>query len=223
MKDLKNYFVNKLGFFEVRKFLIIYFTIGIIGFNIDFIREIFFFLTSFTLIISIFLTYIFYSEKITTLQYFLLIVIFLGTLGIEILGVNTGMFFGDYTYQIGLGPKFFGTPIIIGINWILVTYCSLCFCEKFVSNKIALILSSSAMVLVYDYVLEKVAPLIKMWYWKHDTVPVKNYISWLVISTIIITIYIVFKFNYKNRIARIIFYYQLIFFIILLITMSILS
>ena len=36
----------------------------------------------------------------------------------EILGVNYGIIFGEYTYGKALGPKLLGVPILIGYNWL---------------------------------------------------------------------------------------------------------
>jgi putative membrane protein len=40
----------------------------------------------------------------------------------EILGVNFGIIFGEYEYLDNLGIKIFGVPIIIGVQWILLTF-----------------------------------------------------------------------------------------------------
>jgi uncharacterized membrane protein len=40
----------------------------------------------------------------------------------EIVGTNTGLLFGHYTYGATLGPQYMGTPWLIGLNWVVVTY-----------------------------------------------------------------------------------------------------
>lgn len=43
---------------------------------------------------------------------------------IEAAGVNTGQVFGVYSYGKTLGPALLNTPIIIGLNWFLLIYCT---------------------------------------------------------------------------------------------------
>ena len=40
----------------------------------------------------------------------------------EIIGVNYGFLFGEYSYGKALGIKFKGVPLIIGINWCLLVF-----------------------------------------------------------------------------------------------------
>jgi putative membrane protein len=54
---------------------------------------------------------------------------------IEAIGVNTGLIFGNYVYKTTLGWKFLETPLIIGVNWILLT-CSVVYS---IENKIKVI------------------------------------------------------------------------------------
>ena len=49
-----------------------------------------------------------------------LMLIFLFGLIVEILGVNYGLFFGEYSYGANLGPKIYEVPYVIGFNWVLL-------------------------------------------------------------------------------------------------------
>ena len=40
---------------------------------------------------------------------------------VEVLGVNLNIIFGDYYYGNSLGPKIYGTPLIIGVNWLTLS------------------------------------------------------------------------------------------------------
>ena len=42
----------------------------------------------------------------------------------ELLGIETGMVFGEYYYGPGLGLKLFGVPLIIGINWAVLVFAT---------------------------------------------------------------------------------------------------
>jgi putative membrane protein len=43
---------------------------------------------------------------------------------IEAIGTNTGKIFGVYSYGRTLGPALLNTPVIIGLNWFLLIYCT---------------------------------------------------------------------------------------------------
>ena len=51
----------------------------------------------------------------------LLIPFFIGFIA-EVLGVNFGLIFGDYSYGENLGVKVLEVPLLIGINWAILTY-----------------------------------------------------------------------------------------------------
>ena len=40
----------------------------------------------------------------------------------EILGVNYGLIFGKYDYGENLGLKLLGVPVLIGLNWVVLTF-----------------------------------------------------------------------------------------------------
>src|SRR4051812_12976794 len=46
-----------------------------------------------------------------------LVAVAVGAYGIEVLGVHSGVPFGDYRYGTALGPALWGVPIVIGLAW----------------------------------------------------------------------------------------------------------
>ncbi len=52
------------------------------------------------------------------------IVAFMAGFFAEVIGVHTGLLFGNYNYGNILGLKVFNVPLIIGINWFTVIYCT---------------------------------------------------------------------------------------------------
>lgn len=101
----------------------------------------------------------------------------------EVIGVNTGLIFGDYKYGEVLGLALFNVPILISVNWFLVTFCatSMAFALKQEPKKIALL--SSIFVVVYDFILERFATKFGLWQWMGG-IPAKNYITWFILSFI---------------------------------------
>ena len=176
-----------------------------------------FFEYSFFIILFNFLIVIIFQKNKFNNKFLLFFIIFyLFFFFIEVLGVKTGKIFGSYFYGQSLGFKIFETPILIGLNWIFLIYLTFAFCELFkISDKFKIILGSFLM-LFYDLILEKVAPLMGLWFWEKNSVPVLNYFSWFVFSLISHFVLRFFKFEIKNIFAVFIYFLQIIFYLIIL-------
>lgn len=101
---------------------------------------------------------------------------------VEVLGVNTGIIFGNYIYGEGLGTKVFNTPLIIGLNWLLLVYITASVLENKKLLVPVKIILGAAMMLGYDFIIEQLAPELNMWDWKNNTIPVSNYVAWFFIA-----------------------------------------
>ena len=125
---------NKLKPEIFKGLLIIIYLVGIIGLSSGKFRSSFQYLTPYTLLISAFILFIFH-KKWNEKHILAFVLVFLGGLIIEIIGVRTGYIFGNYNYGNVLGIKVYDTPIVIGVNWLMLIYlvfsfpCSL-FCGK---------------------------------------------------------------------------------------------
>ncbi|WP_340201399.1 carotenoid biosynthesis protein [Ascidiimonas sp. W6] len=102
----------------------------------------------------------------------------------EVLGVNFGLIFGDYVYGENLGIKVLDVPIIIGINWAILTYITSNISRQihpntFLSAAIAALLMTSL-----DVLIEVSAPRFDYWRFDNGFAPVQNYIGWYFISLI---------------------------------------
>lgn len=196
---------------EVRKFLIIFYVVGIIGFAVPFTFPTFKALTPLALLLSFFLLFLFhhYRQTLKTVAVFGAIYGF--SFLIEAVGVETGLIFGEYRYGAGLGPKVFQTPLMIGINWLFLVYTTISIVDVYkIHNGLKVLIASMLMVL-YDLVLEQVAPTMDMWYWANDTIPFQNYIVWFALSFIFISLIKIFNINTANPVARVALLCQFIF------------
>ncbi len=104
------------------------------------------------------------------------------TLLLEVIGVKTGMIFGDYIYGDVLGFKLFGVPLIIGFNWLFVIAGAFSVSSRISSNKIIIVSLSAVFSVLFDYLLEPVAMKLGYWEWKDSIIPVQNYAAWFIIS-----------------------------------------
>ena len=110
-----------------------------------------------------------------------IILIFCTGILVEFLGVNYGLLFGEYSYGKNLGPKLFEVPILIGMNWVILTVISGSI-SNYISkgSKILSILLGSTLMLFIDFFIEPVAPMLDFWEFKNSIVPLSNYTGWLI-------------------------------------------
>ena len=112
-----------------------------------------------------------------------LILIFLFGLIVEILGVNYGLFFGEYSYGANLGPKIYEVPYVIGFNWVLLIIATGSFSDKLIKGKeIYKILFASFLMVLIDLFIEKSAPKLDFWEFVISPVPFSNYLWWFIFS-----------------------------------------
>jgi putative membrane protein len=114
----------------------------------------------------------------------------------EILGVNYGLIFGDYVYLDNLGFKVLGVPILIGINWIILSFITGSMSSCIIKNKHIAALTGAILMILLDLIIEPVAPLLGFWIFDLPTVPLQNYIGWFVIG---LTTQYIYHFNIERK------------------------
>ena len=111
------------------------------------------------------------------------LIFFIGMVS-EILGVNYGLIFGDYVYLDNLGVKILGVPVLIGVNWIILTFITGSLSSFIFKNKYVSIFMGAILMIGLDLLIEPVAPLLGFWIFDLQKVPLQNYIGWFVIGII---------------------------------------
>jgi len=200
---------------EIKVFILIFYTIGIIGMLVPALFPLFIKLVPFALILSFLTLTVFHRERNNQKSLIVFIAIYLLGFAVEVVGVNTGMLFGDYMYGNSLGIKFLNTPIIIGLNWLLLIYITASVVEQFKIPNLAKIVLASSLMVGYDFILELVAPRLDMWRFSDDVVPLQNYIVWFTFSIVLHSLIKIFRINTKNRLALIVLISQFVFFLVL--------
>ena len=119
--------------------------------------------------------------KLQSRELLCIILIFWTGILVEFLGVNYGLLFGEYSYGKNLGPRLYGVPILIGMNWVILTTISGSI-SNYISkgSKILSIVLGSILMLVIDFFIEPVAPMLDFWEFKNSIVPLSNYTGWLI-------------------------------------------
>ena len=200
---------------QVISFFVLFYVIGVAGIAFPLTREIFIALTPFALLFTFALLMVFHRNKIDakTIGVFAFIYIF-GFL-IEIIGVQSGLIFGNYHYGDTLGIMLLNTPLLIGLNWLLVAYISASLISRYKLNAFLYVVSGAAIMVLYDVVLEQIAPILDMWHWKDNIIPLQNYVAWFVIGAIFHAALRIFRIDINSPLARAVFFSHVGFFIAL--------
>jgi putative membrane protein len=199
--------------------LLIFYTVGILGMVWEVSRPYFIHLTPFALLLSIGFLVVNHTTRPGFKELAAVVIIYLFGYFIEAIGVNTGVIFGEYVYGAGLGPKLLATPLMIGINWLMLVYITAAFFQSLKLKPILVVLSGATTMLIYDLVLEQIAPVIDLWSWAGDKVPFQNYVAWWLIAALMHSLVAVLKIRLSNRVAMPVYIAQFLFFVILLLLM----
>jgi putative membrane protein len=173
--------------------------LGILGFFEGFVdANTFVRLSPFNLLLTASLLFVFVAVR-TRLFVFFLACLLIGFLA-ELIGVQTGLPFGEYTYGESLGPKWWGVPLVIGVNWFLVAVGSQALL-RLRTNDIWIRTIGAALVMVgFDLLVEPVAIQIDFWHWSGGEIPLQNYAGWLLVGLIIQAVFaVVFKKEEANH------------------------
>lgn len=194
--------------------LILYFSVGILLYFMELSRALFSTLTPWSLLFSFGAVLLFQKEWSIKLG-LLFAVVFATSLIIEIIGVNTGLLFGNYVYGPALGPKILDTPFLIGLNWLILIYCTEAIVNHHFSGKIARVLAGSFLMVLYDLILEYVAPHMKMWSWDSPYPGIRNFLMWFLLAFLFHFLFQYSGLRIHNKPARYLFLIQFLFFCIL--------
>lgn len=130
-----------------------------------------------------------YWQAPATNRVVLFLVAFTVGLVSEMIGVNSGLLFGEYRYGTILGLALFGVPIIIGITWAFVTIAAWQLVSFSTFGNGAKIVLAAGVIVLFDLLLEQFATAFGLWQWAGGVIPLKNYITWLVVSGVLLSIY----------------------------------
>ena len=194
--------------------------VGFIGLRIPLTQEYFKVLSPFNLWASLILLLLFHQDFQPKFILFAIITFLVGFF-IEVIGVHTGVIFGEYQYGQTLGIKLFEVPIVIGANWLILVYCSGVIVEHFfqnlkssISGKIILSIIAACLMVGLDLLIEPVAIRLDFWQWSFNKIPVQNYLGWLAVSLVLQFYFINSKFLKNNLLAPLLFCLQLLFFLL---------
>ncbi|MEO1515300.1 MAG: carotenoid biosynthesis protein [Bacteroidota bacterium] len=196
-------------------FLIIWYMVGTVGILIP-VHEQFVLLTPLNLLLSLAIVFYFHNDwNARTVG--VLACCFVGGYAAELFGVHTGLLFGNYAYGPVLGWKWQETPLMIGVNWMMLVYCIGTTINRFLerSGWLVKVLMGAALMVSLDILIEPVAMYYDFWSWEGNVVPIKNYIGWFGVSLPLFGLFFWQLPKARNKVAFVLLLIQFLFFWIL--------
>ena len=187
--------------------------VGVIGLTLPEYRDLFLMLTPAHLLATMVLMLVYHRGWSDAFPIFAAAAFWIG-FGSEIIGIHTGYLYGDYVYGPTLGPKLWDVPLVIGVNWFIISYLTGSVFHKIPNDWYAAFLGATAMTSL-DYILEPVAVELEFWAWKWEIIPVSNYLGWFGVSFLVHLIYRKANFEKSNPIAVFLLITWILFFTIL--------
>ena len=149
----------------------------------------------------------------------------------EMIGVQTGMLFGQYAYGAILGPSWKGVPFLIGLNWFVTVFIAAGMARMVLGRIIPrdpsildgrtgrfllLPLVGAAIATVFDWIMEPAAVGLGFWTWAGDgSIPMLNYVCWFLISWLLLLAGMMIGIEVRNRFSIPLLLIQSIFFLML--------
>jgi len=211
--------MNPIKLLTPVRVLIILYIVGIVGVTVPLHKD-FMLLTPLNLLTTFLIAVLADKNKNAGL-YMILAFCYLFGFFLEVAGVQTGVIFGAYKYGATLGPKIWGTPLIIGINWAMLVYATVSISNSYFSdypNIVKAAVGATLMVFL-DIFIEPVAVQFDFWSWasaptnKLIVAPLENYVVWWLAAFLLNYLVQIIVPAIKNRTIEVLFYLQLIFFI----------
>lgn len=220
MQKLTDYQVASKSFatysrpvFISKLLIIIIHLVGIIGMALPVTQPYFQIFTPFHLLICLGILLSFHKDW--SIQFLLFAAgAFLLGFGFEVLGVQTGFPFGNYTYGPVLGVQLVEVPLMIGINWLLLVYLTGVLFLKVKNDILAAVFASLVMVFI-DILIEPVAVALDFWSWAGNVIPFSNYLGWFAVAFLIQLGYRKLRFKKDNPLALVLLLNLVAFFAIL--------
>ncbi len=139
------------------------------------------------------------------------IVCFVAGFTIEWVGIRTGWPFGSYYYGNTLGPKLGGVPLVIGLNWLVLTLSTASLLRR-IRHLLAGALAGAVFMVCIDYLIEPVAISNDYWHWESPNIPIENYIAWGFVAFLLHLLLRAMSINLENKIDIFVVGSQVLFF-----------
>ncbi|WP_234736024.1 carotenoid biosynthesis protein [Tellurirhabdus bombi] len=193
-------------------FLILAYVSGAIGLQLPVSSPLFRSLVPVNLLVSLALLLLFHPDWNRPFIFYCVLTWLVG-FWVEVLGVKTGFVFGNYEYGPTLGIKFLDVPLLIGCNWLMLTYCCGVVCDRLPFPVYLKAIFAASLMVLLDLLIEPVAIQLDFWNWFGADIPIRNYLGWWIVSLVLMSIWYGLPFRKDNRLAMPLLLLQFFFFI----------
>ena len=194
--------------------IVLFHIVGLYGFLTPELTSLFITLVPYHLLLMLFILIFSGYDKSVNILVFAGIVYSAGFL-IEVAGVNTGLIFGEYSYGNTLGVKLWNTPLLIGVNWLILIYSTGILLEKYRLNRFVFAFAGAVILVFIDFLIEPVAVKYDYWSWSGGSIPNQNYVGWFVISFCLFMVFFAISFKKQNSASIVLLLAQACFFMVL--------
>lgn len=109
--------------------------------------------------------------------------VYVFTFAVEATGVATGAIFGEYAYGAGMKVQWLGVPLVIALNWTLLTLGVNDLAARLTASPWLRAVAAAILIAAYDWFIEPVAIRLDYWQWATGhSIPIQNYIAWAVVA-----------------------------------------
>lgn len=192
--------------------LLILYGVGIASLMVSGLRSVVLPLSPYTLLLSFLILMTSYRWK-SPLVWVTAIVFLLG-FAAEWIGVHKGWLFGSYYYGANLGPKISGVPLIIGVNWAMLTVVTGAVAAVFIKRPWVIVVVAALLMTGLDYFMEPVAVENGYWFWKGGKIPFYNYICWFLVALLAQGINVGISKVKANNTTWVLFFALIVFFVV---------
>jgi lycopene cyclase domain-containing protein len=189
--------------------LVILYTVGLVGLAGPWTEDLVY-LTPYNLLITAGL--LLWQARPDARTWAFALLVFVSSYLVETLGVHTGVIFGTYWYGDVLGAKLFDTPLLIGVNWLILVMSVGPLVARLQLPRWQSVLVAALIMVGVDMLIEPVAMHLGFWSWEEDVVPLRNYIAWGVVSAFYFALFFTLPVKRENDFAAIVLGAQLCFF-----------
>ncbi|WP_167852180.1 carotenoid biosynthesis protein [Hymenobacter elongatus] len=163
------------------------------------------------LVLTAVLLFAFQRDRSFAFLSFCLTVVVVGFF-VEVVGIRTGKIFGQYSYGATLGFAWLGVPLIIGLNWLMLTYMTGILARYLPLPGFVRAVAAALLMVGMDICLEPVAVRYDFWTWAYDLIPLQNFKGWFAVALILQVYFNRTDFEKRNPLVPFVYLVQLLFF-----------
>jgi putative membrane protein len=141
------------------------------------------------------------------------LLVFVVSILVEMHGVHYGILFGPYHYLHFLGPKIYGVPWIIGVNWTILVLSTGALATQYLSAVPLRILVGAIAMVLMDAIIEPLAPQFNFWVFEAGMPNWVNYAGWFGTALFFHAVYQFLNLKGQVRASAHILLAQAVFFI----------